>query len=343
MIRRVRYKAAIPEARTKQEALQAEADARRAVYEGRYGKQASSTGFEKFVREVFVPYCKANRKNHEQDEQKANLFIQFFKGKTFSEISPMQIEKFKKERRDGITKRNTVRKASSVNQELSVLSRVFNLAIENGYTNVNPVDKVRMIRGIEARERYLGYDEEVRLRRVIEADFPELLPLLDLALNTGMRHREMTNLAVHEVNLQARSITLPAERTKEKKSKTIPLNDVAYNVVSRLVGDADRGRLFDRGYEASWIERRWREACKAAEVLDLRIHDLRHTFATRLSESGVTETAIAALLGHSSIRMTKRYTHATPEATRAAVGNLCLKIVPATAETANLRLHKSAS
>jgi hypothetical protein len=69
MVRGVRYRESVPEAQNKQEALLAEAEARRAVYEGRYGRAIRSTPFEKFVEEVFVPYAKTNRKRHEQDRR----------------------------------------------------------------------------------------------------------------------------------------------------------------------------------------------------------------------------------------------------------------------------------
>jgi integrase len=319
MIRGVRYKSSIPEAQNKQDALNAEADARRAVYEGRYGRHAGNCSFEKFVSEVFMPYAKANRKKWSEDEQKCAVFVSFFKGKTFQQIAPMTIEHFKKLRRDTPTKRGTPRKASTINQELAVLSRIFNMAVENGYTNTNPLQKVRRLKASNLRLRYMSEDEEAALREHLPVT---LLPVFELALQTGMRLNEILGLRRSEIGEDA--IYLPASRTKEHKDKTIPLNEVARKVIESLDGE----HLFGRGYEISWVERQWRAACKSAGVVGLRLHDLRHTFATRLSEMGVTETAIASLLGHSSLRMTARYTHATEEARRQAVDSLCARIVP---------------
>jgi integrase len=323
MIRRVRYKGSIPEARTKQEALDVEAQMRRAVYEGRYGRQAANTSFESFVREVFVPYARANRKNHRQDERIALMFCEYFKGKAFHEISPMQVEQAKRNRRDG-------HKSSTVNLELSVLCRIFNLAIENGYTNQNPLTKVRRLRDEERRQRYLTREEEVSLRSTLSEKYPHLLPLLDLALNTGMRLRELLLLRISEVNFTLGTVTLSLERTKEKRRKILPLNPTTLETLRRLAAESDGDRFFGRGFEASYVEKQWKAACKTAGVSNLHIHDLRHTFATRLAESGVTETIIMGLLGHSSLRMTSRYAHATLEAMTQAVGSLrdCSNIVP---------------
>ena len=60
-------------------------------------------------------------------------------------------------------------------------------------------------------------------------------------------------------------------------------------------------------------------ACKRAKIKNLRFHDLRHTFATRLVLSGVDLATVSKLLGHSTIQMTMRYSHPTPEALKRAV------------------------
>ncbi len=220
MIRRVRYKGSIPEAQNKQEALHVEAEMRRAVYEGRYGRHLTNTTLEKFIKEVFLPYAKANRKKWEEDEQKCRIFFEFFKGKTFQEVAPMSIEQFKRWRRDSPSRYGRPRKASSLNQELAVLSRIFNMARENGYTNQNPLEKVRRFREAAPRNRYLSYEEEVRLREAMQDErYSHVLPLLDLALNTGMRLNEMLGLRWEEVDFNSYTINLPAKR-KSTRTKT---------------------------------------------------------------------------------------------------------------------------
>ena len=116
MIRRVRYKGTIPEARTKQEALDVEAQMRRAVYEGRYGMQARSTLFETFVEEAFLPYARTNRKRHGQDTRVVSTFVEFFKGRAIQEIPPMLIEQWKRRATQTTTPSGTLPKASTINQ-----------------------------------------------------------------------------------------------------------------------------------------------------------------------------------------------------------------------------------
>ena len=76
------------------------------------------------------------------------------------------------------------------------------------------------------------------------------------------------------------------------------------------------------GLKQAALRHAWERACVKAEISDLRFHDLRHTFATRLRSKGVHEMDIMTLLGHTTLQMTSRYTHAMPENLRTAVDSL---------------------
>jgi integrase len=322
MIRGVRYRESIPEAQNRHEALQAEAHARKSVYEGRYGRAMRSTLFEKFVEEVFLPYAHTNRRRHDQDARVVKTFVDFFKGRALQEIPPMLIEQWKKKALRTPTPKGAAPKASTVNQKLAVLNRVFTLAVENGFLSQNPVAKVRRLKEGERRERVMTPDEEQAIREEMEADsrFQDLGDLFTLAVNTGMRASEMVGLMFSEVDLERRELHLPAERTKEAKSKTIPLNSAALEVLGRVAADrGGEGRVFPDEFTYQRAGQLWREACSGAKVRDLRLHDLRHTFASRLLEAGVMETDIGRILGHSTLKMTARYAHSSEASRRRAV------------------------
>src|SRR6266704_6207734 len=76
------------------------------------------------------------------------------------------------------------------------------------------------------------------------------------------------------------------------------------------------------GLKLTTFRHAWEGACTAAKISGLRFHDLRHTFATRLRAKGVHEMDIISLLGHTTLQMTSRYTHAMPENLRTAVDSL---------------------
>lgn len=323
MIRGVRYRESIPEAQSKQEALQVEAEARRAVYEGRYGRQMRSLSFEKFAKEVFMLYAEQNRKRHSQDKRIVDGFIEFFKGRALQEIPPMLIEQYKRKAAQALTPLGEKPKASTINQKLAVLHRVFSLAVENGYISQNPVSTVKRLKEGDRRERVMTDEEEASIRKALEdVRYHNLKLFFEIANNTGMRAMEILGLEFDEIDFERSEIRLTYLRTKEAKDKTIPLNSLLLALLKQVYAERGDGRVFDHGASYGQVGHLWREVCVKAEVSNLHIHDLRHTFASRLLERGERETDINKILGHSKLRMTTKYLHSSPESQRRAVENL---------------------
>jgi hypothetical protein len=170
MVRGVRYRGAIPEACNKQQAEMAETRIRNDVFDGRFGGARISSKLKEFGEDVFLPWATSNRKSWHKDAARVAPILKFFGDKRFYEISPFLVEKFKMVRRatpivfgtkprtgKRVTKPRSV---ASVNRELSMLSRIFNLAIVNGEATVNPWFKVRRPPGEQPRTRYLLPEEE---------------------------------------------------------------------------------------------------------------------------------------------------------------------------------------
>ena len=123
-IRGVRYRGALPEARTKFQAEKAETKIRQEVYDGRYGRPTGETSFEEFVQGVYKPWARENKRSFENNEKYKLPMIcesKSLKGKTFAQISPLLLEKFKKERRESEMKDGRTRKPSTINRELDHL------------------------------------------------------------------------------------------------------------------------------------------------------------------------------------------------------------------------------
>lgn len=130
-----------------------------------------------------------------------------------------------------------------------------------------------------------------------------------------MRLTEITSLTWQRVDFQRGCIYVT--NTKNGKDRTIPMNDQTRSVLLSLrntSGDADK--VFTA---LPIISMAFPKACRKAGIEDFHFHDLRHTFATRLADSGVDVVTIAALLGHSTIQMATRYTHPTDERNRRAI------------------------
>jgi len=125
MIRRQRYRGAIPEARTKAEAEQAETKIKNKVYERKYGKISASRPFAEFVRGTYLPWARANKRSRKDDEFHAKVFCRHFGNRSLSEIDHQMIEEFKLKRMESVTRFGRTRKPGSVNRELAILSGIF--------------------------------------------------------------------------------------------------------------------------------------------------------------------------------------------------------------------------
>src|SRR5215212_5989070 len=109
-VRRVRYRGALPEARTKWEAEQAESKIKQEIFEGRFGLvDQGSEKLADFINKIFLPWSKANKRSWRHDVFRARTICDYFGSKTFREMSPLLIEKFKRDRRESITRREKVR------------------------------------------------------------------------------------------------------------------------------------------------------------------------------------------------------------------------------------------
>lgn len=321
MVRRVRYRGAVPEARTKWQAEKAEARIRLEVYENRYGRSSEGQLLSEFVEKVYLPWSQANKRSSRDDELHAKVICDFFAGKTFDRISPLLIEKFKKQRRESVTRYERERRPASVNRELAALSRIFSLAIDNGITDTNPCRKVKKLRENNERRRYLSSEEQRRLMAALIGRRAHLQPLVLLAVNTGMRRGELLSLTWRNVDFQRGVIHVT--NTKTGRDRDVPMNSEVRSILLELQRQAkEEGSVFRNrktGVNLTDVKTAFNGACTDAGVHDFRFHDLRHTAATRLADAGADAFTIAEILGHTTLQMTKRYTHATDERKRQAV------------------------
>ena len=317
----------IPGARTQAQALRAESQRREEIYEGKYNPVKKL--FSEFVDEIFLPWSTANKRSYREDDQRSVTLKNFFGEKHLRDIKPMMIEKFKRERLATPTKHDTEerprpRTPASVNRDLACLSKILSMAFDNELIDSNPMRRVRLLKENGSRERFITADEEVKLFAKLTGRRDHIRSVVTVALNTGMRRGEILDLQWEHVNFIARTIFIA--RSKTGKTRTIPMNDIVFEELKALKQDAGtRDFVFSvskTGVNIDSIKTGWRNACAAAGLVDLRFHDTRHTFATRLRANGVHEWDIRDLLGHTTTRMTSVYTHQTPANLRQAVTTL---------------------
>jgi integrase len=325
MIKHKRYRGVVPEARTKAQAERAETQIRQDIYDSKYGKAAAPI-FENFVKEVYIPWAKVNKRSWRSDVEHTEVLTAEFGEKRLDEITPAIIEKFKSKRRESITKRGKTRAPASVNRELEVLSRIFTLAADQDKVTVNPCRKVNKLLMDNARTRYLSVEEEESLLKVMTGRLTHLRPIIIIAIDAGLRRRELLSLEIEQVDFTLNVINV--KRTKSGKGRTVPMTQRVAEELKRLCEDSDSQYVFanpETGKAITDVKHSFTSAVSDAELKDLTFHDLRHTFGTRLAASGADVVKIKELMGHSSITTTMRYMHASDSGKHEAIARMAAR------------------
>lgn len=197
--------------------------------------------------------------------------------------------------------------AATVRLELSLLSNMFDIArIEWGLCDDNPVKNVRKPKPPPGRDRRLTPKEDrLILRYAHQHSNPELYSIVVLAIETAMRQGEILGLCWEHVNLKTRVAHLPT--TKNGQKRDVPLSLRARDALIRMKVRSS-GPVFT--YSANGLKSTWRFMVNKLSLKDLHFHDLRHEACSRLFELGTLDIMeVAAISGHKSLAMLKRYTH----------------------------------
>lgn len=223
-------------------------------------------------------------------------------------------------------KRNKVLTGATINRRITALSAVLTVAAkEYGWIQKNPIPNVTRMADSKGRERFLSEDERQSLLTACEASSCDALaPLVKLALATGARKSELIGLQWANVDLKRRTARLLD--TKNGDSRTVPLAATAVSVLT----DWKKGRLAVGPVfplTVHTVNVPWREARDAAALPDFRFHDLRHSAASYLAMSGASLMDIAAILGHKTLAMVKRYSHLSEQHTTAAIDRMAAKFL----------------
>ena len=271
-------------------------------------------------------------------ERYGKLFTEAFKGKTLREILPGDVDRYVAKRRQDKTAKHEKRKKplapASINRELAFLRRVFNVAIEDGLLEANPVRPKMFAKENNARTRFLSLEEEAQLRKAVAAD---KWPVIAVAIHTGLRRGEQFGLEWENVNFTTGLLTVP--RSKHGEARRVAMNETVRSALRDLPSRLQSAYVFpsetgETPLDAqNFYNRVYLPALKVAEIDGLRWHDLRHTFASRLVMAGVDLRTVQELLGHKTIQMTLRYSHLSPAHQLDAVRRLDVLVLDATDTT----------
>lgn len=218
------------------------------------------------------------------------------------------------------------------NRTLGVLSIMFTVAHTWGVRTdgVNPCWKVKRYKE-EKRDRYLTAEELARLGRVLRESNAEreAVNCIQLLLLTGCRLSEIQKLRWAYVDLDAGVLRLPDSKSGAKLVSIGQAAADVFKAIPRIEGNpyVITGQV--KGQHLTDMQRPWRRLRKRAGLPDVRIHDLRHSFASDALQLGEDLTMIGRLLGHSQIQTTARYAHLKTGPVRAAADRVANAIAAA--------------
>ncbi len=286
--------------------------------------------FAEFIDEQYLPYVKTYKRSWTTD---------------ISLLKNHLLPRFGKRHLDTITRQDIVkmhadRKAAgaapgSANRLLIMMRYVFNLALrwEVPGIKANPCAGVPLLEVNNKKERYLSQDEAKRLYdAVCESENAMLKFIVPMLILTGARKREVLDAKWTDFDLERRIWRIPI--TKAGKARHVPLSDGVMHLLSTMPRDPqwvfpnpDTSKPFVSVYCA------WHTARTKAGLADVRMHDLRHSFASLLINSGRTLYEVQHILGHTQVKTTQRYAHlsqdtllAASNAATAAMGSVILQI-----------------
>lgn len=197
---------------------------------------------------------------------------------------------------------------ATVRLDIAIISHLYTVASKdwgiNGLTN--PCSMLRMPKGSKSRDRRPTAKE---LRAVMEAAALihwELPAVIELAADTAMRRSELILLRREQI----RGKVAYLEDTKNGERRAVPLSNRARELIAALPARLD-GRVF--ALTPNLVSNYFPKSCQAAGIDDLTFHDLRHEATSRLFERGFSMMEVAAITGHKTLSMLKRYTHLSPQ------------------------------
>jgi integrase len=217
------------------------------------------------------------------------------------------------------------------NRVLSVLSKMFNLAMEWKWRPDNPAKGIERFEE-QKRDRWLSDDELRRLSVVLE-DHPNkrAANAVRLQLLTGARLGEILASRKEDFDLLRDVWTKPSHQTKQKRTEHLPLSAQATGLIASIIETSDPESPFlfpgnKPGQPLREVKKFWRTIMCQAGITNYRRHDNRHTYASHLVSSGLSLEIVGKLLGHTTTTTTKRYAHLADDPLRAATERFGSKI-----------------
>ena len=277
---------------------------------------ASNTTTFKFASKDYLLNRYPGIRPPRSHEGRIEYWDKWFGDKQLIDIAKTDIARGLKELPDRLS--NT-----TVNKYKAAASVVFNYACREFDLPDNPTRHIRSLSEPRGRIRFLSDDERSRLFKAVrQSSWDKLYLLVLLAITTGARKGELVNLRWCDVDFDRQTAFIST--TKNGQPKVLPLTDSVVVELRKFVRQ-DGSLIFNSEITTDspfCFYKQWKKALLSADIQSFRFHDLRHTTASYLAQSGASLLEIADVLGHKQIQMTKRYSHLCVDHKQKLVNNV---------------------
>jgi integrase len=260
--------------------------------------QAKDILFAEILQRYMIEVTPSKRGAKREAEGIVFMLRQKFSAYSMANLTPSVVAGYRDERLKNVA-------AGTIIRELSILSGISTHARKEwGLPTTTPCALVRKPPTPRGRARLISAAEEIQLLdelKPIRRRSPWMVPLVMLALETAMRRGELLAMRWENVNLTSQTVLLPI--TKNGSARVVPLSKKAIAILEALSSRSSAVPVFPISHMT--MHNCFVDACRRAEIVDLRFHDLRHTATSRLEQHSKQDVP-------STWAMPKRITHVPP-------------------------------
>lgn len=271
-------------------------------------KSMKNLPFSVFCYDHYLPFAEARKRSWKIDRSLINRhLVPFFEGRMIHTISAADVMLLQTQKlKEGY-------QPSSINRMTVLLKYLINCSMRWG---LRPRDRdwseeTAELRNIRSRERFLTAEEASRLWTRLEHSSDQILAkLIQLLLLTGARKSELLYARWQDLDWRSQTLTIPL--SKSGRTRYIYLSDSALLIFEKLLHCSDSNFIFNRPGEDGPLRnlgRAWLRIREETGLDDLRLHDLRHSYASFLIGQGRSLFEVQKLLGHANAKTTMKYAH----------------------------------
>ena len=273
---------------------------------------------KKFFDSTYYPWSRSHKRSHIRDLQLFSRIDKAFGHLRLDQVQKQKVAVF----HAGLMEIEGL-SAASADHHVKLARRMFSMAIEYDLIEKNPLSKFSLFNHDNKLEHYLDDEQLGKLMDVLRTDANR--PVCNIAillLGTGCRLNEILSAKKSDISIENRTLKIAAINAKGKRVRSVPLNDASLDIILKQMEDTKGfDHLFinhQTGKPYTTVMKVWTRLREKAGLPHLRLHDLRHSFASFLVNSGRTLYEVQQILGHSQSIVTERYSHLSTKTLQSA-------------------------